>query len=68
VAGFREQPGRLALRTAIINWATAQLTPDFEAGIHERLFAAAEKHQVPLVVFASGQLRPWWASPPTIPS
>jgi predicted TIM-barrel fold metal-dependent hydrolase len=41
----------LAIRTFFSNWETDTLTDDFTAGKLEPLFAACEKHQLPLFCF-----------------
>jgi L-fuconolactonase len=54
VAAYRDRPGWLAVRTRIITWQNVQTAPDFESGAIEPLFAAAEKHGLPVFCFASG--------------
>jgi L-fuconolactonase len=54
IAAYRSRPGMLAMRTSIIDWAQVRLTDDFLAGKVEPVFAACERHEVPLFVFASG--------------
>jgi predicted TIM-barrel fold metal-dependent hydrolase len=44
----------LAVRASAVNWATRQASDEFRSGGLEPLFAAAEKHRLPLFLFASG--------------
>jgi L-fuconolactonase len=53
---FRDTPGWLALRVVIRSWRDGQLTPDFRAGRYEPVFAAAERHGVPIFIQAASQL------------
>jgi predicted TIM-barrel fold metal-dependent hydrolase len=52
VATYRDRPGMLALRTSVVNWATATPNDDFQAGKLEPVFAACEQHHVPLFAAA----------------
>jgi predicted TIM-barrel fold metal-dependent hydrolase len=54
VANYRDRPGMLAIRTGISHWATGKVSDFFNAGLMEPLFAAAEKHRMPLFVGAMG--------------
>jgi L-fuconolactonase len=54
VSGYRDRPGRLALRVKIGDWATGKVTPEFAGGALEPIFAAAERFNVPLFLFAGG--------------
>lgn len=54
VRTFRDRPGMLAVRSSAVNWATRQESDEFRSGGLEPLFAAAEKHRLPLFLFASG--------------
>lgn len=54
VRTYRDRPGMLAVRTTAVNWATRQATDDFRAGGLDPLFAAAERHKLPIFLFASG--------------
>lgn len=54
VAHFRERPGMLAGRNLVGNARDATLRPEFNEGKFERLYAAAEKHNVPLFFSTHG--------------
>jgi L-fuconolactonase len=54
VRTYRHRPGMLAVRTTAVNWATRQASDEFRSGMLEPLFAAAEKHKLPIFLFASG--------------
>src|SRR5215207_4252959 len=54
VAHFRERPGMLAGRNLVGNARDATLRPEFEEGKFERLYAAAEKHNLPLFFSTHG--------------
>jgi predicted TIM-barrel fold metal-dependent hydrolase len=54
VRTFRDRPGMLAVRSTAVNWATRQESDEFHSGRLEPLFTAAEKHRLPLFLFASG--------------
>jgi predicted TIM-barrel fold metal-dependent hydrolase len=48
VAAYRDKPGMLATRTIIDDWRNDVPSDDFAAGKVEPLFAACEKHHLPL--------------------
>jgi predicted TIM-barrel fold metal-dependent hydrolase len=54
VANYRKRPGMLAGRNLVGNAATAELRPEFHAGKFDRLWAAAEKHDLPLFFSTHG--------------
>lgn len=54
VANYRKRPGMLAGRNLVGNAATAELRPEFHAGKFERLYAAAEKYDLPLFFSTHG--------------
>jgi predicted TIM-barrel fold metal-dependent hydrolase len=54
VAHYRERPGMLAGRNLVGNAATAELRPEFHAGKFDRLWAAAEKYDLPLFFSTHG--------------
>jgi len=54
VAAFRQRPGMLAGRNLVGNARDATLRPEFESGQFERLWAAAEKHDLPLFFSTHG--------------
>jgi len=54
VASYRKRPGMLAGRNLVANAATAELRPEFHAGKFERLWAAAEKYDLPLFFSTHG--------------
>ena len=55
VANYRKRPGMLAGRNLVANAVTAELRPEFRAGKFDRLWAAAEKHDLPLFFSTHGQ-------------
>jgi len=57
VARYRDKPGMLAIRTSIANWQNDTLTDDFQAGKLEPLFAACEKHRLPLFCSTHGHAK-----------
>jgi L-fuconolactonase len=54
VATFRQRPGMLAGRNLVGNARDATLRPEFHAGQFERLYVAAEKHDLPLFFSTHG--------------
>jgi L-fuconolactonase len=54
VAHYRERPGMLAGRNLVGNARDATLRPEFNEGKFERLYAAAEKHNLPLFFSTHG--------------
>jgi L-fuconolactonase len=54
VAGYRQRPGILAPRVLIMDFPSETARDDFKAGRLEQLFAAAERHRLPLFVMAMG--------------
>lgn len=54
VRTYRDRPGMLAVRTTAVNWATRQASDEFRSGMLEPLFTAADKHKLPVFLFASG--------------
>ena len=54
VAHYRERPGMLAGRNLVGNARDATLRPEFNEGKFERLWAAAEKHRLPLFFSTHG--------------
>lgn len=54
VANYRKRPGMLAGRNLVGNAATAELRPEFEEGKFERLYAYAEKYDLPLFFSTHG--------------
>ncbi|HEU0168814.1 MAG TPA: amidohydrolase family protein [Chloroflexota bacterium] len=57
VRTYRDRPGMLAGRNLVANAATAELRPEFNEGKFERLWAYAEKYNLPLFFSTHG-----WAS------
>lgn len=56
VATVRDTPGQLALRVVIRTYRDGKLTPAFLEGRHERIFAAAEHHGLPIFMQAAGHM------------
>jgi len=54
VATYRDRPGMLAGRNLVGNAMTAELRPEFHAGKFDRLWAAAEKYDLPLFFSTHG--------------
>jgi L-fuconolactonase len=54
IATFRDRPGMLAGRNLVGNAATAELRPEYGEGKFERLWAYAEKYQLPLFFSTHG--------------
>jgi len=54
VATFRQRPGMLAGRNLVGNARDATLRPEFGEGKFERLYVAAEKHNLPLFFSTHG--------------
>jgi predicted TIM-barrel fold metal-dependent hydrolase len=54
VATYRSRPGMLAGRNLVGNAVTAELRPEFHAGKFDRLYAAAEKYDLPLFFSTHG--------------
>jgi L-fuconolactonase len=54
VAGYRARPGMLAGRNLVGNARDATLRPEFNEGKFERLYAAAERHNLPLFFSTHG--------------
>lgn len=54
VATFRQRAGMLGGRNLVGNARDATLRPEFEAGAFERLYVAAEKHNLPLFFSTHG--------------
>jgi predicted TIM-barrel fold metal-dependent hydrolase len=54
VANYRKRPGMLAGRNLVGNAATAELRPEFHAGKFDRLYAAAEKYDLPMFFSTHG--------------
>jgi L-fuconolactonase len=54
VAAYRQRPGMLAGRNLVGNARDATLRPEFNEGKFERLYAAAEKHNLPLFFSTHG--------------
>jgi L-fuconolactonase len=54
IATFRERPGMLAGRNLVGNAATAELRPEYGEGKFERLWAYAEKYELPLFFSTHG--------------
>jgi predicted TIM-barrel fold metal-dependent hydrolase len=54
VAHYRERPGMLGVRVLVVDWQTATPTADFLAGRLEPVFAAAERHELPVFAMAMG--------------
>jgi L-fuconolactonase len=54
VAGYRQRPGMLASRVLIMDFPSEAPTDDFKTGRLEPLFAAAERHHLPLFAMAMG--------------
>lgn len=55
VAGYRDRPGRLALRVTVRDWVTGTVTEDYESGRLTPIFAAAEDAGLPIFLSAQGQ-------------
>jgi predicted TIM-barrel fold metal-dependent hydrolase len=53
-AGYRQRPGMLAVRVLVVDWTTGAPTDDFRAGRLEPVFAAAERHRLPVFAMAMG--------------
>lgn len=53
-AGYRQRPGMLAARVLVVDWTTGAPTDDFRTGRLEPVFAAAERHHLPVFVMAMG--------------
>ncbi len=56
VAGYRNLPGRLALRVFVRDWRTETVSEDYLSGAMEPLFKAAARFDVPLFLSAQEQL------------
>ena len=54
VANYRKRPGMLAGRNLVADWKTAILRPEFEQGKFDRLWAAAEKYDLPMFFSTHG--------------
>jgi predicted TIM-barrel fold metal-dependent hydrolase len=57
VATCRNRPEILALRVVIRRYVDGQLTEDFTQGRLDPIFAAAERHQLPIFMQAAAQLK-----------
>jgi L-fuconolactonase len=69
VAGYRQRPGMLAPRVLIMDFPSEAPTDDFKTGRLEPLFAAAQRHHLPLFAMAMGladQLVPVAAAHPEL--
>jgi L-fuconolactonase len=53
-AGYRDRPGILAVRVVLVDWATGAPVDNFTTGRLEPVFAAAERHRLPLFAMAMG--------------
>ena len=54
---FRSRKGMLALRVLLRSWNDGKLSKEFQEGGFERLFAAAERNNIPVFAQAAGHIR-----------
>jgi len=53
---LQARPGILAIRTVIIDWYNTVLTTEYLSGAFDPIYAAAQKLDLPVFVFATGQV------------